>query len=77
MWNIVGNIVGGAIGKTIAKIIERIPSKAESRRNQLTKLRREYEELLTKKQTPAGDKRIAYIMRRVRELEGSAVNQDS
>ena len=76
MWNIITGIVGGAIGKTISKIIERIPTKAESRRNKLAKLRREYAKIVNEPETPANSKRLLAIMRDVGLLESQSTNED-
>ena len=66
--------IGGAIGKVLGKAAEWVPSKAEARRNSLIAYRKERDELLKKKETPANNTRMAYLLTRIGMLEKAATS---
>lgn len=68
-------IIGGAVGKAVGKLIEYIPSPGESIRNNLEKLKKERDELLSKKQNTRDSARLSYIMQRIRMYENSAISK--
>jgi len=67
-------IIGSALGKVLGKAAEWVPSKAEARRNSLIVYKKERDELLKKKETPAVRARMAYLMERIGVLEKAAGN---
>lgn len=67
-------IIGGAVVKVIEKVADWFPGKKERYRNQITKIKRELDEILSQKFTVSSYKRYMSLSDKLRKYEESIKN---